>query len=71
MSYCQYMEHWKNHRKDRYTQPLFYSASSSNGRKEDFPISIDGETFFVIAYCIEEALSIAKKYYPTAKIKPA
>ncbi len=41
MSYCQYMEHWKNHRKDRYTQPLFYAEMAASLQGDGFTILFD------------------------------
>lgn len=69
-AYAQHMKHWKNHRKDRYTQQCVPLINTTSGGKADYIVLVNGESYLVTAYCMENAIDLARKQNPGADIKP-
>lgn len=69
-AYNQALKHWKNPRKDRYTQECAPIISATSGGKSDYIVSINGGNYIVTAFCMEHAVELARKQAPGADIRP-
>lgn len=69
-AYEKAISHFCNHRKDKFFQQCAPLITTSTGKKDDFCVLIDGESFLVTAYCMKNALEIARDWNPKAEIKP-
>ena len=49
-AYNQALKHWKNPRKDRYTQECAPIISATSGGKSDYIVSINGGNYIVTAF---------------------
>lgn len=47
--YEQHMKHWKNHRKDRYTQETFLPSTASGYHMKDFVIVTKEDEEYIIS----------------------
>lgn len=69
MSYNQYMKHWKNHRKDRFTQQCAPSVSSGSlGGIPEFEVyDENGEIYTCSAFSIDDAIKRTQFEFPSIR----